>query len=135
MIKHIKQSFILICCFTLSACVTDMTVRDQFDKETKNYNRMIRWHELENAVFIYMEAERRENFLNDVAALKKKGVTITDFRILATEYLQEKEIGHLITEFEYYIMPSNKIKTLIDKQEWVYRENKWKLKSNLPKFE
>ena len=137
--RHIPTGLMLLCCLMLSACVSRMGVGESFEKDMKAYNRMVRWQEVENAGMLYMEPEQREIFLKSAETLKKKGVTITDFRILTSEYLPEKQTGQVVTEFDYYIMPSNRIKTVTYRQEWAYREisekKSWKLKSGLPLFE
>ena len=57
----------------------------------------------------------------------------------ASLFCFEKSSATVLAEFDYYTMPSNKIKTLTYKQEWSYREinakKSWKLKSGLPAFE
>jgi hypothetical protein len=122
-----------------TACVNNSGIREEFEKSVKGYNRMLRWQEMEGAGMIYMAPEGRDAFLQSVETIKKKGVSITDFRILTLECLPEKNSGDAVAEFDYYILPSNRIKTLTYKQVWDYRENsgskQWKIKSALPAFE
>jgi hypothetical protein len=75
--------------------------------------------------------------MKKAAILKKKGVTLTDYRIVASEYLPEKKSGEVIAEFDYFILPSNRMKTVTYRQQWVYQEgiSSWKLKSSLPPFD
>jgi hypothetical protein len=112
---------------------------EEFEKSMKGYNRMLRWHEIENAGMIHMEPELREAFMKSAEAIRKRGVTITDYRILTTECSPEKGAAEVLAEYDYYILPSNRSKTLTYKQEWVYHESSekkgWRLKSQLPKFE
>jgi len=135
--KWIKRSILLFSYITLTACTTEMGLRDEFDKSMKSYNRMLRWHEVENAGMTYMEKELRDDFMKHAEGLKKRGVTLTDFRILTSECLPEKKSGEVIAEFDYFILPSNRIKTITYRQEWVYQEiiKGWKLKSGLPVFD
>ena len=132
-------NMLLLCCLLLSACVPNFGVREEFQQSTRNFNKMLRWHEIENAGMIYMETPQRDAFMKAAEAIKKQGITITDYRILTTECLPDKGTGSVIAEFDYYILPSNRIKTLTYKQEWRYTEvdkNKsWRLKSSLPPFE
>jgi hypothetical protein len=109
----------------------------EFDRSVKAYNRMLRWHEVENAGMTYADPEQREEYLKRAAALKKRGLSVTDFRILSSKYLPEKKSGDVIAEFDYYILPSSRVKTVSDRQEWVYREEakSWQIKSGLPNFE
>jgi hypothetical protein len=140
----VKFVGILLCCLLTAACVGDASIRSEFEKSVKDYNRMLRWREMENAGLIFMKADQCETFLTSVEAIKKKGITITDYRILFSELFTEKGAGNAIVEFDYYIMPSNRIKTLTYKQDWVYlnvskkedsKEMTWKLKSGLPAFD
>lgn len=126
-----------IVCLTLTACATQTVVKEEFDRSAKAYNRMLRWHEMENAVLIYADEDQREDSLKRAEALKKRGLSVTDFRILSSTCLPEKKTGDVIAEFDYYIMPSNRIKTISNRQEWVYLESSksWKNKSRLPLFE
>lgn len=136
---------LLLACLITGGCsyvdsyITKPAIRSEFDKSVKDYNRMLRWQEMESAGMLYMDAELRDAFMQSVASIKKRGVTITDYRILATDYDVEKVTGEVRVEFDYYIMPSNRIKTLPYKQEWIYRTlsedlKVWKLKSELPDF-
>jgi hypothetical protein len=141
MMKFLKTGLLLLCCLTSAACASmrQENIRDDFDKSMKGYNRMVRWHEIESAGATYLEPELREAFLKSARVLKKKGVTITDYRILSSECLAEKESAEVVAEFDYYTLPSNRIKTLTYQQNWIYREingtKSWKLKSTLPDFD
>jgi len=132
-----KSMLLLFICITLAACTTKMGLRDDFDKSMKSYNRMLRWHELENAGMLYVENNIRDEFMKKAEALKKRGVTITDFRILTSECLPEKKSGEVIAEFDYFVLPSNRMKTTTYRQEWIYQDiiNSWKLNSGLPSFD
>jgi hypothetical protein len=138
--------FLLAVCLELGGCsyvdtyITKPAVRSEFDKSVKDYNRMLRWKEMESAGMLYLNPELRDPFMETVQSIKKRGVTITEYRILATDYDVEKETAEVMVEFDYYILPSNRIKKLAYKQEWVYRifsgdQKIWKLKSGLPAFE
>lgn len=139
MMRFMKTGLVLLCCVLMGGCASQKAVREEFEKNMKGYNRMLRWHEVENAGMLYLEPEQRELFMASAETLRKKGVTITDYRILTWECLPEKNNATVVAEFDYYIMPSNRIKTLTYKQEWAYREisasKSWMLKSGLPAFE
>ena len=124
-------------CLTLAACATHTGVGEELDRSVKAYNRMVRWYELENAVMTYSDPEQRDEYLKQANSLKKRGISITDFRILSTRYVPEKQSGDAVAEFDYYILPSNRVKTISHHQEWVYRESSksWKLQNGLPDFE
>lgn len=136
----LKFCVVLLCCLLTGACASSrMASREEFEQSMKGYNRMLRWHEMENAGMIYLEPELRDAFMESAAGIKKRGVTITDYRILTSECVPEKRTASVLAEFDYYILPSNRVKTLTYKQQWVYREldgNKgWRLKSELPPFD
>ena len=136
----LKMGLILLCCLMTTACASSrIGSREEFEKSMKGYNRMLRWHEVENAGMVYLEPELRDAFMQAASSLKKRGVAITDYRILTSECLPEKGSAEVIAEFDYYILPSTRIKTLTYRQLWTYREideqRSWRLKSGLPVFE
>jgi hypothetical protein len=124
-------------CLVLNACATTTGLREELERSVKAYNRLLRWHELENAVITYSAPDKREVMLKQVDTLKKRGLSITDYRILTMRYLPEKNTGDVVAEFDYYILPSNRVKTISSRQEWVYRDQEkiWKVESDLPVFE
>lgn len=136
---RIVKGLLCIVCLMLTACATqrELGLSEEFDRSVKAYNRMLRWHEIENAGMTYIDPEQREEYLKQAEVLKKRGLSVTDFRILFTRYLPEKKTGDAVAEFDYYILPSNRVKTISYRQDWVYLENikSWKLKSGLPVFE
>jgi hypothetical protein len=105
----------------------------------KGYNKLLRWRDIESAGMTYLDPELREAFLKTAGEIKKRGVTITDYRILTSECLPEKGTAEVVAEFDYYALPSNRIKTLTYRQKWTYLDTEekkgWQLKSNLPGFE
>jgi hypothetical protein len=121
----------------MAACSSQAGIRDQFEKSVRAYNRMLRWQEVENAGITYIEPRLNDDFQKQAEFLKKRGTTITDFRIITTQYYQEKKTGDVVAEFDYYILPSNRIKTITYHQEWFFQEDikNWKLRSGLPLFE
>ncbi|KAB0664473.1 hypothetical protein F6V25_13120 [Oryzomonas japonica] len=140
MTQMFKAGLLLLCCLMITACsVPNSTIREEFEKSMKAYNKMLRWHEIEGAGMIYMVPEQRDEFIKAAADIKKRDVTITDFRILTSECLPDKGTGEVMAEFDYYILPSNRIKTQSYRQDWVYRDlneqKSWKVKSGLPPFE
>ena len=131
------KGFLCVICLTLAACATHTGLSEEFDRSVKAYNRMLRWHEIENAGMTYMEPEQREEFLKQAEALKKRGISVTDYRILSSQCFLEKKTGDALAEFDYYLLPSNRIKTISYRQEWLYHEDtrSWKVKSRLPVIE
>jgi len=145
MSRIVKFVSILLCCLMMAACAAgEAVIRTEFEKSVKSYNRMLRWREIENAGLTYMELDQREAFLATAEAIRKRDITITDYRILFFEFSPKKNTGNAVVEFDYYIMPSNRIKTLTYKQDWIYDKvdkeddsdkKAWKLKTGLPDFE
>ena len=134
---RLVNGFLCVMCLMLAACATQTGLSEEFDRSVKAYNRMLRWHEIENAGMTYIDQGQQEEFQKQAETLKKRGLSVTDYRILTSRYLPEKQVGDVVAEFDYYILPSNRIKTISYRQEWVYLENikSWKLKSGLPVFE
>jgi len=138
MLKFIKLGIVLLSCLVTTACVNHTGIREEFEKSVKDYNRLLRWHEVPTAGMIYMVPEEREAYSASADKIKKQDLTITDYRILTMECFTDTGKGDAVVEFDYYILPSNRIKTLTYKQEWIYREisdkKTWKVKSALPVF-
>lgn len=138
MLKFMRLGAVLLCCLVMAACVNNTGIRDEFEKSVKDYNRLLRWHEVATAGALYMAPEERDAFIAASEKINKKDLSITDYRILTMECLTEKGTGDAVVEFDYYLLPSNRIKTLVYKQEWIYREinekKLWKVKSALPVF-
>jgi hypothetical protein len=134
---RVIQRALLALCLTLTACASQSSLTEELDRSVKAYNRMLRWHEFENAVMTYGDSEQREASLKRAEALKKQGISITDFRILSTRYVPDKKEGDVVAEFDYYILPSTRVKTVSHRQEWLYQKDlkNWKLKNSLPAFE
>ena len=135
--RRVMVGIVLLTGLLLTACANRPSMGEEFDRSAKAFNRMVRWHELENAGMTYIDPELREGYLKQAAILKKRGISFTDFRILSSRFIPEKNAGDVIAEFEYFILPSNRVKTISYRQEWIYQENSksWKLKSGLPAFE
>lgn len=133
----VVKALLCIACLMLTACANKIGLNEKLDRSVKEYNRMLRWHEIENAGMTYIDQEHRAEYMKQAEVLKKRGLSVTDFRILSTLLIPEKQTGDVLAEFDYYILPSNRIKTVSYRQEWVYQESSksWKIKSGLPTFE
>jgi len=125
------------CAYALQAKHANLC--EEFDKSMKSYNKMLRWRDIESAGMVYLDPELRDAFMKSAADIKKRGVTITDYRILTSECLPDKGTAEVVVEFDYYALPSNRIKTLTYRQKWVYLDTEekkgWQLKTNLPLFD
>jgi hypothetical protein len=125
------------CAYVLQAKHASISV--EFDQSAKAYNKMLRWREVETAGMTYLDPELRDAFMKSAEDIKKRGVTFTDYRILTSECIPEKKTAEVVAEFDYYALPSNRIKTLIYRQKWIYLDTEekkgWQLKSGLPPFD
>lgn len=140
--KNLLLQFAYFCialCLCSCSYAKNSNLREGFEQSMKGYNKMLRWHEVENAGMLYMDKELRAAFMETAEEIKKRGVTITDYRIITYECLPEKETAEVVAEFDYYALPSNRIKTVTYRQNWLYNgiegEKKWHLKTQLPRFE
>lgn len=125
------------CAYALQA--KHANIREEFDQSMKGYNKMLRWRDIESAGMIYLDPELRDAFMKSAEEIKKRGVTITDYRILTSECIPEKGTAQVVAEFDYYTLPSNRIQTLTYHQKWAYLDTEgkkgWQLKSGLPSFD
>lgn len=129
----------LLCCLLFTACSADEVLREQFEKSVKDFNRMLRWQEAAGAGALYIAPDLREQYGAAASLLKIREVAITDYRILSMNAFPDKKRGDALVEFDYYALPSYRVKTQTYKQEWVYRDDAqgkgWLLQSGLPPFQ
>lgn len=108
----------------------------ELDEYSNRYNKMLRWHEMDTAVYVFPPVERQQEFARKVQAAKN--VTVTDFRIKKMECIPEKGEATVILDIDYYREPSITVKTVEDKQEWKYLGNednrRWRLMTLPPDF-
>lgn len=138
LIRSLVGSLVVL---VLGACAysKQVNIREEFDQSMKGYNKMLRWRDIEKAGVAYLDPELREAFMKTAEDIKKRGVTITDYRIVTSECLPEKGTAEVVADFDYYALPSNRIKTLTYRQKWSYLDTEekkgWQLKSPLPLFD
>ncbi len=125
------------------AAYQKMTRNEDCEKVIKNYNRMIRWQEAEKASIAFVDKKIRPDYDKTAESLRRRGVTMADYRVLAQECLGEKKTAESTVEFDYFVLPDNRMKTLTDRQSWIFREESpvepelgegWKLITPLPDF-
>lgn len=142
--KRCYRYVMILVCLLLCSCsyalqAKNANIREEFEKSAKDYNKLLRWRDIEGAGMIYMDPELREAFMKSAEEFRKRGVTITDYRILTSECIPEKKSAEVVAEFDYYALPSNRIKTLTYRQNWIYLDTEekkgWQLKSGLPVFD
>ena len=121
---------------SLTACRTLGVTTAEFEKSSRDYSRMVRWQEFSTANSTYVEQDIRRAFEVKVAAAK--GITLVDYRILTLTCDPEKGEARATVEFDYYRLPSTRVRTVTDVQQWVYRdeegESGWRLTSLFPDF-
>jgi len=111
-------------------------LNSDFDKATREYFRMVRWHELERAPLTFIADPLRDEFRRRLEAARN--VQITDYRVRNMECRAGEGKGEVTVEWDYYIPPSFNLKTLEDPQRWEYVEEKnkkgWMLMTLFPEF-
>jgi hypothetical protein len=124
----------------LGACETihNYNVAHELDENSKSYNLMLRWNELDKAETIFPPEKNREDFKEKVKAAK--GVRVADYRIKSKECSVEKGEAKVVIDIDYYREPSIKLRTVEDVQKWKYVEEakdvwKWRLMTLPPDFE
>lgn len=121
------------------AMARNSRLQEDFEQKMKGYNKMLRWHEVENAGMLYLQPKLRDEFMKTAEEIKKRGVTITDYRIVTFSCRPEQRSADVVVEFDYYALPSNRIKTITYRQKWEYDPadggEAWQLTTPLPKFE
>ncbi len=132
---------ILICLMLAGACgyTSQSAMREDFEREMKNFNKMLRWQEMERAGMTYATPEMRESFMKEAESARKREVSITDYRVLASDCEPDEKSATSVTLLEYYALPSNRIKSVTYYQQWVFGEKggkrMWQIKTPLPLFE
>jgi hypothetical protein len=139
--RTLKKFLLLLICLLVTACAytKQSGMREDFEKQMKDYNRMLRWQEMEHAGMLYLAPDLREAFMKGAESARKRGITITDYRILTSECTPEGNKATAVVLFEYYTLHSNRIKSLSYYQDWINDDTTekkgWRLKSQLPSFE
>lgn len=104
---------------------------------------MVRWMELEKAAISLVDNGQRDSFGKDAEQLRRRGITVVDTRVLAQQCQAERGAAEATLEYDYFALPDNRIKTVTDRQKWIYREEDkmkpeieegWRLTSPLPAF-
>jgi uncharacterized protein YceK len=117
--------------------IKNKTVTWELEENSKSYNKMLRWNEMEKAEWIFPPEELREEFKRKVRAAST--VKVTDYRVKKMECFPEKGEATVIVDIDYFREPSITLKTLEDRQEWKYVEEAggkkiWRLMTLPPDF-
>ncbi len=122
----------------LSSCqsMRDEKVAEEFTNTSRDYLNMVRWHELEKAPLSFIDDSLREDFQKRIDAARE--VKIFDYRVRNLRCDVQKGEAGLSVDWDYYIPPSVKVKSVEDVQKWRYVGEKdkglWMLKTLLPEF-
>lgn len=127
----------------LSGCATyrNHNRGESCEKAIKDYSKMVRWLELEKAAISMVDRSQREAYAQAAESNRRRGITMVDVRLLAHECRPERGTAEASAEYDYFIMPDNRLRTVTDRQQWVYRQDEtddqvpgWKLTSPPPVF-
>jgi len=125
------------------AAYRKMSRNEDCEKVIKNYNRMLRWQEVEKASIAFVDKKLRPDYDKTAESIRRRGVTVADYRVLAQECRGDRNTAESTVEFDYFILPDNRMKTITDHQSWIFREENpvepdlgegWKLTTPLPAF-
>ena len=120
--------------FALAGCRTLYCTESEFLKTARKYDELIRWGESQKACLAYVDPARKDDCLKRGA--KADSIKVVDYRVKLTDCNKEKGEATARVEFDYLSMPSTKLKTVEDVQNWQYLEKEmiWQLTTLPPEF-
>lgn len=125
----------LLIATALVSCATQKNIREDLEKNFKNYNELVRWRQFEDASSYPADSISREYQARLKAA---KNVIVVDCRIMNVKYDEKENKAEVKVEIDYYLLSSSRLRTVTDNQKWAYqgKEGKglWRLMSLLPEF-
>lgn len=137
--NNITNQFLItiFLCSALSAgcaAVSEMKMRDDFSQTVKAYQKMIYWSQFE-AANRYREPQEAASKPPKFDALSKIKITAYTIKQVITS-ADNAEVCQIV-EIEYYKVDDVVIKSIRDRQLWVYDSTaeRWYLQSGLPAFE
>jgi hypothetical protein len=140
--KFIRLFIVSVTLLALASCsswresMRDDRVAEKFANTSKNYIRLIRWHEFEKSTLTYVDDKLREDFQKRIEAFEE--VKVVDYRIKNQECRPKKGTAEVDVEWDYYLPPSVTVKTVKDPQKWRYvdeeNSHEWVLTTLLPEF-
>ncbi|WP_298433380.1 hypothetical protein [Geobacter sp.] len=120
----------------LAGCRNPYLIAERFTDSSREYNRSIRWQEVEQACLTFADGGVKEECL--ARATAAKGVSVADYRVVSTELDPEKGTATVRMEIDYYILPSTRLKSVQDVQQWRYEEKdgdlRWRIVTPPPEF-
>lgn len=131
-----RTASLLLLLLLLSGCRNPYLVAQRFDDTYREYNRLVRWQEHQNACTSFADPSVENECL--ALARAAKGASMADYRVKEVDLDLEKGTATVRVEFDYYVLPSTRLKTLEDVQEWRYEEvdgqERWRIVTPLPEF-
>jgi hypothetical protein len=136
--KALRLLVVSVLFLFLASCQSmhESRLSEDFDKATKEYYKLVRWHDLGAAPLSFVSEPLREEFKKRVDA--SKDVQIADYRVKFMDCRSKEGKAEATVEWDYYIPPAVTLKTLEDAQKWQYIEKKeeegWMLMTLFPEF-
>lgn len=134
---HIQRAALFfLLAVLLAGCRNPYLVAQRFEDSSRKYGQMVRWHEYEKACDTFAAPSIREDCL--MRARAAEGVSMADYRVKGTEVDREKGTATVRAEIDYYVLPSARLKTIEDVQQWCYEpvegSEGWRIVTPLPAF-
>lgn len=127
---------LLLLFLLLAGCRNPYLVAQRFDDTYREYSQLVRWQEHQNACLSFADPDIADECL--ARAGVAKGASMVDYRVKGVDMDAEKGTATVRVEFDYYVLPSTRLKTLEDVQEWRYEEvdgtERWRIVTPLPEF-
>lgn len=135
MLKFIVKFVVLV--LVLMGCaglVTEKESLRKFEETSKAYLLSLRWGEYETA-YSFKRPPKDNDEAPDFEDLRDVRVTFS--KVKQTAISEDKMTVIQIVDLQYYRMRNVTVKTIADRQQWEYDQEKkrWYLISDLPNFE
>jgi len=134
--KRVAGIFLAMLALLVAVCsCATYNLRANLDETARAYGITIRWKHFETAE-LFVASSIRDQFEKQVSEVKD--VEVTDYQIVHVDYDEAAKKATVSAEITYSKRTSNRIRTLIDKQVWLYGDPKgskqWYLMTLLPEF-
>lgn len=128
---------LLLLTLILSGCRNPYLIAQRFEDSSREHNRLMRWQGLEQSCVIFAGDQVRDACLERARAAKD--VSVADYRVTSTELDVDRGTATVRMEVDYFVLPSTRLKTVEDVQEWRYveeeeRGSRWLLVTPPPEF-
>lgn len=131
-----RTVLLVVLVLVLAGCRNPYLVAQRFDDTHREYSHLVRWQEYQSACLGFAAPSVAEECL--ARAGVAKGASMADYRVKGIDVDPAKGTATVRVEFDYYVLPSTRLKTLEDVQEWRYEEvdgkERWRIVTPLPDF-